>query len=98
MMKSGQIWAAGLQDLSKQVAANAQSAMDETVTTFKAMSGVKSLKEAMDLQAALARSAMEKAMTGSGQIADASFKLAEQTLAPLTARFQLAAQKFVPAA
>ena len=98
MMKCGQIWATGLQDLSKQMAATAQTTMDETVSAFKAISTAKSLKEAMDLQASLARAAVEKAMSGSGQFADASFKLAEQAMAPLTARMQLAAQKFTPAA
>jgi phasin family protein len=98
LVKSGQIWAAGMQDLSKQMAATAQSTMDETVSAFKALTGVKSLKDALDLQATLTRSTMEKAVTGSGQFADASFKLAEQTLAPLTARFQLAAQKLGTAA
>lgn len=94
LMKAGQIWATGLQDLSKQVAASAQASLDETVSAFKAMTTAKSLKEAIDLQSSLARTAMEKAMTGSGQFADASFKLAEQAFAPLTARFQLAAQRF----
>jgi phasin family protein len=94
LMKAGQIWATGLQDLSKQMAASAQSSLDETVSAFKAMTTAKSLKEAIDLQSSLARTAMEKTMTGSGQLADASFKLAEQALAPLTARFHLAAQRF----
>jgi len=97
-VKAGQIWTAGLQDLSKQVAATAQSNMDETVSTLKALSGVKSLKEAIDLQSTLARANVEKTVAASSQLADASFKLAEQAMAPLTARFQLAAQKMMPAA
>lgn len=97
MMKSSQILMTGLQDLSKQMAATAQSTMDESMAAFKALSGVKSLKEAVDLQASLARTTMEKAMTGSGQFADQGFKLAEQAIAPITARLQLAAQKFTPA-
>ena len=51
MVKSGQIWAAGVQDIGKQIAANAQASFDETMSTFKAMSSVKSLKDAFDLQA-----------------------------------------------
>ena len=43
MVKCGQIWAAGVQDIGKQIAANAQASFDETMTTFKAMSSVKSL-------------------------------------------------------
>lgn len=97
-MKSGQIWTTGLQDLSKTFAATAQASLDETVAAFKALTSVKSVKEAVDLQAALARTSMEKAVAGSSQMADASFKLAEQAMAPITARFQAAASKFTAAA
>ena len=94
VMKSGQIWSAGMQDLSRQMAATAQASFEETVSTFKALSGVKSLKDAIDLQASLARSTMEKSFSEFGKLTDASFKLAEQTLAPLTARMTLAVEKF----
>lgn len=94
LMRSGQIWSAGMQELSRQMAATAQASIEETVSTFKALSGVKSLKDAMDLQATLARSTMEKTFSESGKLTDASFKLAEQTLAPLTARMTLAVEKF----
>ena len=94
MVKCGQIWAAGVQDIGKQIAANAQASFDETMTTFKAMSSVKSLKDALDLQAGLARSTLEKTLAESGKLTDASMKLTEQALAPLTARVNLAMEKF----
>ena len=94
LLKSGQIWAAGVQDLSKQMAASAQSSFDETMSTFKAMTSVKSLKDAMDLQASLARSTLEKTLAESGKLTDASFKLTEQAIAPITARVSLAVEKF----
>ncbi len=92
--KSGQIWAAGLQDLGKHVAATTQAQMEHTVATMKALAGVKSLKEAIDLQSNLARASVEKAMTETGKFTDASLKLAEQTMAPITARVTLAMEKF----
>ncbi|HUB16283.1 MAG TPA: phasin family protein [Acetobacteraceae bacterium] len=98
LLKSGQIWAAGVQDLSKQVAANAQASFDETMSTFKALTTVKSLKDAMDLQASLARSTLEKALAESGKLTDASFKLTEQAIAPITARVSLAVEKFAKSA
>lgn len=98
LMKSGQIWAAGVQDISKQIAASAQASFDETVSAFKALSSVKSLKDAFDLQANLARSTLEKTVAESGKLTDASLKLTEQTLAPLTARFSLAMEKFAKSA
>ena len=62
--------------------------------TIKALSGVKSLKEAMDLQTSMARSSMETVMAETGKITDASMKLAEQAMAPITARVTLAVEKF----
>lgn len=98
ILKSSQIWAAGVQDLGKHFAATAQAQMDETMATVKALSGVKSLKEAMDMQSVLAKTAVEKLMAESGKLTDASMKLAEQAMAPISARMTLAAEKFTKAA
>jgi phasin family protein len=94
LLKSSQIWAAGVQDLGKHVAATAQATMDETMATVKAISSVKSLKEAMDLQASFAKTAMEKMLAETGKITDASMKLAEQAIAPITERVTIATEKF----
>ena len=94
LVKSGQIWATGMQDLGKQVAATAQAQMDQTMATLKALAAVKSFKEAVELQSSLARSSVEKAVTETGKLTDASMKLAEQTMAPITARVSLAVERF----
>ena len=94
MMKSGQIWAAGLQDLSKQFAAMAQTQLDETMTTFKTLGSLRSMKDVMDLQSNYARAAVEKSMAETGRLTDASFRLAEEAMAPLTARVSLAVETF----
>jgi phasin family protein len=96
--KSSQIWVAGVQDLSKQVAATAQAQFDETMSIFKAMSSVKSLKDMFELQSTYAKAAMEKTMSESGKLTDASLKLAEQALAPITARVTTAVESFSKAA
>jgi len=96
-MKSSQIWAAGMQDLSKQAAATAQANFDETVSVFKAMGSVKSPKDAMEMQADLGRKSLEKVVAETGRLTDASLKLAEQALAPITARVTLASEKFAKA-
>lgn len=97
-VKSSQIWAAGVQDLSKQVAATAQASFDETMAAFKAMSGVKNPKDAMDMQANLVRANMEKAVSETGKITDASLKLAEQAIAPITAQMNAVVEKFAKVA
>src|SRR5271157_460580 len=92
LIKSGQILATGMQDLGKQVAATAQARLKESMATFKALGSVKSVKEAIDLQTTYARSSINKAMADTGKLTDASFKLAEQAIAPLTARVTLAVE------
>jgi phasin family protein len=94
LVKSGQIWAAGMQEIGRQFAASAQAHLDQTVSTFKALTSVRSLKEAVDLQSTLARTSMEKAVAESGKLTDASLKLAEQTFAPITARMSVAVETF----
>ena len=95
MMKSGQIWATGVQDLSKQMSITAQTNLDETMSAFRAVSGLKSVRDLIDLQSGFARTAMEKAMAETGRLTDASLKLAEQAMAPITARVTLAVETMV---
>jgi phasin family protein len=94
VVKSGKIWSSGVQEITQQVVASAQASFDETLATCRALGAVKSLKEAVDLQASLARSSMEKAVAETGRLTDASVKLAEQAMAPLTQRYALAVEKF----
>jgi phasin family protein len=94
IVKSSQIWASGWQDLSKQMAATAKANIDETMSAFKALSTVKSLKEAFDLQSSFARTSMEKAMAESGKLTEHSLKLAEQAFAPISARVNAAVETF----
>lgn len=98
LTKSGQIWAAGVQDISKQVAVTAQASFDNALSTFRAIAAVKSLKDAIDLQANYARASVEKTLAESSRLTDASMRLAEQTVAPLTARMSVAVEKFTRSA
>lgn len=93
-VKSSQIVASGLQDISKQVAVNAQAAMDETLSTVRAFASVRSVREAIDLQASLARNSFEKAVNNAGQITESSFRLAERAIEPLAARVSVAVESF----
>jgi phasin family protein len=98
VMKSSQIWATGVQDLSKHFAAAAQASLNDSMSAFKALTSAKSLKDAFELQSSFARAALEKSLAESGKLTDASFKLTEQALAPITARVTVAVEKFAKAA
>jgi phasin family protein len=86
LVKSGQIWTAGVQELMKQFAETAKASFDESVATLKAISSAKSVTEAMYLQSKFATSVAGRALAESNKLVDASIKLTEQTLAPITAR------------
>jgi phasin family protein len=94
LVKASQIVATGLQDLSKQIAAVAQANMEESMSTFRAMAGVRSVKEAFELQSTFARASVEKAVAQTGQITEASLKLVEQACEPIAGRMTLAAESF----
>lgn len=98
MVKSGQIVATGMQDLTKQLAATTQASLDEMLHTFRALATVRSFRDAVELQTSLARSTMEKALTGTGQAAETSFKVAGQAIAPIAGRVSLAVETFGKAA
>lgn len=94
LVKSSQIVATGLQDLTKLMAASAQSSLDEAMGQFRALTSVRSLKDALDLQATFARTAVEKTLSQTTQVAETSMKLAEQAMAPIASRMTVAAQSF----
>ena len=98
IVKSSQIWAAGVSDIGKTFAATAQAQIDATMATLKAITGVKSFKDAVELQTTLTRSSVESAVAETGKLTDASMKLAEQAFAPITARVNVALAKFSKAA
>ena len=93
-VRSSQILIAGMQNLTKQLAASTQASFDEAVGTFRAIASARSVREAVDLQAGYARSAIEKAVTQSGQVAETTFKLTEQVVAPIASRITLAVETF----
>lgn len=94
LVKASQIYAAGMQDISKHMAASSKASIEDSVAFSKSLMGVKSVKEAVDLQTGFTKSSIEKAVAETNKLADASVKLAEQTMAPLTARVTLAVETF----
>ena len=93
-MRSGQILAQGMQELSRQMVETAQGQLEQSMQAMRALAGVRSPKEAMDLQATTLRSAYEAMLSESGRITERSMKLAEQASAPLTARLGVAMETF----
>ncbi|WP_246526180.1 phasin family protein [Plastoroseomonas hellenica] len=92
--KSAQLWATGTQDIARQYAALAQGFADHAMESAKAFASVKSLKEATELQTSFAKAAFEKASSETSKFQEAFLRLSESASAPITARVQLAVEKF----
>jgi phasin family protein len=95
---SGKILAAGVTDLTHQVAGSARSSLDDSVAAFRALTAVKSVKEAIDIQGSYGKTAFANAMAVSKSLTEASIKLTEQAMAPLTARLAVAVESLAKAA
>lgn len=91
--KAAQLYMTGMQDIGRQAFALMQGLTDQALEGAKAFSGVKSLKEAAELQASFSRTAFERSMSESAKLHEAALKLAEQSFAPLSARVTLAVEK-----
>ena len=98
MAKATQLYVAGVQDLGKQTMAMVQGLADQAIAGAKALSTVKSLKEAAEIQATYTRAAMERSLRRRRKLQEAALKLVETSFAPLSARMTLAVEKFVEAA
>ena len=88
-----QTWMTGTQDLSRQAFALMQGLTDHAMEGARALSGVKSLKEAAEIQATYARGAMDRVMAETAKLQEASFRLAEQVATPVTQRVTLAMER-----
>ncbi|HEY8610955.1 MAG TPA: phasin family protein, partial [Roseomonas sp.] len=73
-----QTWMAGSQDLGRQAFAFAQSLNDHALEGARALAGVKSLKEAAEIQATYARGTVDRVMSETAKLQEASLRLAEQ--------------------
>lgn len=92
--RATQVYMAGVQDLGRQTFAMVQGLTDHALEGAKALSGVKSLQEAAQIQANYTRAAIEKSVNEGAKIGESALKLSEQAFAPLTARVTLAVEKF----
>ena len=93
LTKATQIYVAGVQDLSRQTMAMVQGLTEQALESAKALSGVRSLKEAAEIQAGLARTAFERSVSEGTKLQETALKVVEQSFAPLSARMTLAVEK-----
>ena len=87
------IWLEGMQGLSKTVADMAQAHLNRSLSHWTALSGVKSIPEALEVQKRHAAQSMDDLITCTGKLTGASMVLCQRAMAPLAAQVTHALQK-----
>lgn len=93
LTKASQLYVTGVQDLSRQAMAMFQAFSEHAIEGVKAMSAMKSMKDAADFQASFTKTAFERAVNDTTKISEAAMKLAETSIEPISARMTLAMEK-----
>ncbi|HKM64267.1 MAG TPA: phasin family protein [Acidisphaera sp.] len=91
--RAGRVYLDGMQTIGTGIAQAARKQIDETLETYRAMAGVKTIREGLELQNKLARTGASRFLTESATVAEQSAKLAQDVIAPITERVRTAAQK-----
>jgi phasin family protein len=91
--RASRVYLDGMQTIGASIAQAAQNQMDETLETYRAIAGVKTIKEGLALQSKLARAGATRFLTGSATVAEQSAKLTSDVIAPITEGVRTAAQK-----
>ncbi len=95
--EASKLYAAGSQDLFRQMTASNKAAISESVAGVRALMAAKTVQERIELQTSLVRASTVAAVSETGRFAMAGYDLAEKASAPLTARVILAVETFSPA-
>ncbi|MCW2247366.1 phasin family protein [Azospirillum fermentarium] len=93
LVLSSTIAAKGIEDLSRQAAAYARTAFDDSIALGNALLSVKTPKEAVSLHTAFVRASFETAAAESARFQEQAGKLVAATLAPINARVKAAAEQ-----
>ena len=97
-VESGKILAAGAQDLGKTYVEEAKSAYEVLTGDLKEIAAIKSPTELFQLQGKIARRNFDMFVAASSKNTEAFLKLANDTVAPLTGRVEVATAKLAKVA
>ncbi len=97
VMQSSTILLKGFETVSKEMVALAQASLEANMNAAKQFMGVKTVKEAMDLQSELTKTHMDKVMADGTKVAEMSMAVANEAFQPLQTRVNSAIETFTKA-
>ena len=93
VVESGKIFAEGVQSLGQTYADEAKSAYETVTGDLKEMAAIKSPTELFQLQGKILRRNFDALVATSSKSTDAAMKLANDAMAPISGRVNVAAEK-----
>jgi phasin family protein len=91
----GTVFAQGVESMGKELMSFAQSAVEANVATTKAMFGVTTLRELIDLQTEFQRSRFDSLIAESAKLTELSMALANDTFEPIQVRLNANVEKLL---
>jgi phasin family protein len=83
-VKSGAILAKGFEDISKSTAAYTQSTLESSAAASKAVLGVKTVRDLVDLQSSFAKKSFDSAIAEGTKVSEISVKVANEAFQPIS--------------
>jgi phasin family protein len=83
-VKSGTILAKGFETISKSNAAYAQSTLESSAAASKAVLGVKTVRDLVDLQSSFAKKSFDSAIAEGTKVSEISVKVANEAFQPIS--------------
>lgn len=93
LVQSSSVVAKGLESLSRAFLAFAQTSLEHSVSTAKALLAVKTLREAVDLQSEFAKSSFDSLVAEATKASELSVKVANEAIEPLSSHVNTVVSK-----
>lgn len=92
-VQAATVMAKGFETIGRAWMSYTQEAMEQSASTAKALLGVRTLREAVDLQTDFAKSSFDKFIAETTKLSEQGVKVANEASAPLTARFNVSVER-----
>ncbi|MFC3677199.1 phasin family protein [Ferrovibrio xuzhouensis] len=95
VVTAGNLASKGFETINAEIMAFTKGQIEDSISAAKAMMGVKTLQELIELQNDFAKSAFEAYTAHTTKVSEVAAKAAQDAFAPINAQFQVAVEKMV---
>ncbi len=95
IVSAGNVAAKGIETINAEVLAFTKSQIEDQISATKAMMGVKTLQELIELQNGFAKTAFEAYTAHTTKLSEVATRTAQDAFAPINTQFQAAVEKLV---